>query len=389
MSEARSLPSFDNTAVAFAHKSNWQLRKAKWLFRSFGFTWLLKHGNTLSKWALLLGFKGLIRNTIFEQFCGGESAESSEKAIENLHQLGVGTILDYSVEGEETEDVFETTAREIAVSIRKAGSDPRIPFAVFKATGIMPFDLLVAQSSGQALTKEQQAIWDRAETRFMGLCALAEECQVRLFIDAEESWIQPAIDALAETAMLKHNHSRCLIYNTIQLYRHDRLAYLKEQIQKGRHLLGFKLVRGAYMEKERERAQKYGYPSPIQVNKESTDRDYDLAVMHCLEHRDRVSICIGTHNEKSSLLAAQYLVDHAVDASDSVYFSQLLGMSDHISFNLSSKGFRVAKYVPYGPIASVMPYLLRRAQENSSAKGQAGRELVLIETEIVRRKKSA
>jgi proline dehydrogenase len=385
MNEVSTLPSFDNTKVAFAHKSNFQLRKAQWLFRSFNSSFLLNNGAWLSKLTLALGLKGIIKSTIFEQFCGGESMQASESAIAKLHASGIGTILDYSVEGEETEAAFDQTAVEIIETIAKAAQDSRIPFSVFKVTGIVSFDLLQAKSEGRSLNENEEIQWERGKARFDSICQSAYNHQVRLFVDAEESWIQDAIDRLTEEAMELYNKEFCIVYNTIQLYRHDRLAYLQEQSKKSSLKLGFKLVRGAYMEKERARAIEMGYSSPIQKDKESTDRDYNAAVSWCLEH-SHISICIGTHNEASSLMAAEWLQTHGETQGARVYFSQLLGMSDHISYNLAHSGFNVAKYVPYGPISAVMPYLLRRAQENTSAKGQAGRELSLIEKEMKRRK---
>lgn len=385
MSKVSHLPSFENTEVAFAHKSNFQLRKAQWLFRSFNSSFLLSNGAWLSKITIALGLKFLIKASIFEQFCGGESMQASESAIAKLNASGIGTILDYSVEGEENEEAFDHTAMEVMDTITKAASDGRIPFSVFKVTGIVSFDLLQAQSEGRTLSESEQIQWERGKARFDALCRAAYEHKVRLFVDAEESWIQDAIDRLTEAAMHTYNQESCVIYNTIQLYRHDRLAYLKSQTEESTAHLGFKLVRGAYMEKERARALELGYVSPIQIDKESTDRDYNAAVTWCLEH-PKVSVCIGTHNEESSLMAAKWLQQNNEWAGSRVYFSQLLGMSDHISYNLSHAGFNVAKYVPYGPISAVMPYLLRRAQENTSAKGQAGRELTLIEREMKRRK---
>lgn len=379
------MPSFDNTKVAFAHKSNFQLRKAQWLFRSFNSNFLLNNGAWLSKLTIALGLKGIIKATIFEQFCGGESMQASETAISNLNASGIGTILDYSVEGEESEEAFDQTAVEVMETIVKASQDARIPFSVFKVTGIVSFDLLHTQSEGRELNEAEQVQWERGKARFNSICQLAHEKQVRLFVDAEESWIQDAIDRLTEEAMSLYNQESCIVYNTLQLYRHDRLAYLKQQTENSSYHLGFKLVRGAYMEKERARALEMGYQSPIQVDKASTDRDYNAAVQWCLEHPG-ISCCIGTHNEDSSLLAAKWLQEQGEMEGSRVYFSQLLGMSDHISYNLSHFGYNVAKYVPYGPISAVMPYLLRRAQENTSAKGQAGRELSLIEREMKRRK---
>ncbi len=384
--QVNSTVSFQDTATAFAHKTNQDLRKARLLFRSFDYPILLKWGPGLAKVAVSLGFKFVIKDTIFKQFCGGENIDECAEAIHGLSKSGIGTILDYSVEGEESETVFEQTALEIKKTIDKACGNKDIPFSVFKVTGIIDSHVLEKVSSSLELNPTEQKLWEAGKQRFFEICNHAKDKQVRLFIDAEESWIQQAIDDLAESAMLQLNIDKAIIFNTIQLYRHDRLAYLKKQIQEQSVFLGFKLVRGAYMEKERARAKEKGYLDPIQPNKESTDRDYNEALAFCIENAQKVSICAGTHNENSSMLGVQLMEKYGLSRSDQrVYFSQLLGMSDHISFNLSNAAFNVAKYVPYGPVTAVIPYLTRRAQENSSVAGQMGRELQLIDAEIKRR----
>jgi len=379
---------FSNTDIAFRHMSDTQLKKASLLFRSFNYPWLLTAGPGLAKAALALGMKGFIKSTIFEQFCGGENINECNTTINRLSSSGIGTILDYSVEGEETEAVFDETCAEIIKTIETAAGNAKIPFSVFKTTGIIRFAMLEKKSSGATLSETEQAEWNRGKARFEKICQTASDHDVRLFVDAEESWIQPAIDKLTEKMMTKFNHHKAIIYNTIQLYRHDRLAYLKNQIVDMTCFLGFKLVRGAYMEKERERAVAMGYENPIQPDKNQTDRDYKEALKHCVHHADRVSICAGTHNEESSQYLMQLMAEKGLQNDDKrIYFSQLLGMSDHISYNLSDAGYNVAKYVPYGPVKAVIPYLTRRAQENSSVAGQVGRELRLISTELKRRKK--
>lgn len=379
--------SFQDTATAFAHKTDKDLGRARLLFRSFDYPILLKWGPALAKIAVSLGFKFVIKDTIFKQFCGGENINECNQAIQQLSQSGIGTILDYSVEGEESESVFKSTAAEIKKTIDMARGNASIPFAVFKVTGIIDSHVLEKVSSNINLNDSEKTLWENGKSRFFEICRHAQSCDVRLFIDAEETWIQLAIDQLAEQAMKEINTNKALIYNTVQLYRHDRLAYLMSQIQTATGFLGFKLVRGAYMEKERARALEMGYQDPIQPNKESTDRDYNEALKFCIENSDKVSICAGTHNENSSMLGVQLMTQQGMDKSDTrVYFSQLLGMSDHISFNLSHAKYNVAKYVPYGPVTAVIPYLTRRAQENSSVAGQMGRELGLIDTEIKRRK---
>ncbi|MBL7812449.1 MAG: proline dehydrogenase family protein [Bacteroidetes bacterium] len=385
--DTRGTVDFTNTAVAFAHKSDRGLKKARLLFKSFDFPILLKWGPAMARAAVFLGMKGIIRNTIFEQFCGGETIEESMGTVSRLQSSGIGTILDYSVEGEEREEVFEHTCAEILQTIERARGNAAIPFSVFKTTGIIRFALLEKVSAKATLTEAERQEWDRATRRFEGICKSAHDSGVRVFVDAEESWIQPAIDALTEEMMEKYNMQRAIVFNTIQLYRHDRLEYMKHVITGAVHYLGFKLVRGAYMEKERERASALGYASPIQPDKAKCDKDYNEALLTCIHHIDRVSVCAGTHNEESSLLGTRLMAEKGLSPDDErVWFSQLLGMSDHISYNLAHAGYNVAKYVPYGPVTAVIPYLTRRAQENTSAKGQAGRELSLIETELKRRK---
>lgn len=381
--------SFDNTEVAFKSKSNAALRKASWLFKSFDYPVTLSWGPTLAKIAVGLGFKFVIKSTIFEQFCGGETISECNHTIQRLSDSGIGTILDYSVEGAEIESVFDETAKEIIDTIEKAKGNSSIPFSVFKVTGIVESSLLEKKSADLDLSEDENKRWLRGESRFFEICQAASDCKVRLFIDAEESWIQEAIDRLAESAMTKYNQNEAIIYNTLQMYRHDRLAYLKKQIENTQGFLGFKLVRGAYMEKERKRAAEKGYKDPIQPNKQASDNDYNEAVVVCLENIERISICIGTHNELSSMKAVELMKKHRIPNNDErVFFSQLLGMSDHISFNLSHHRYNVAKYVPYGPVSAVIPYLTRRAQENSGMAGQMGRELGLITKELQRRKQS-
>jgi proline dehydrogenase len=388
MNMQNSRVEFSNTEVAFAHMSDAGLSKARLLFRSFNFPGLLTLGPAMANLAISLGFKNVIKKTIFEQFCGGEDIVSCEKTIKRLAASHIGTILDYSVEGEENEDNFNATCAEIIKTIDAAAGNQQIPFSVFKTTGIIPFHLLEKKSINAGLSQEEEAQWQKGVARFHAICHHAEQKQVRIFVDAEESWIQDAIDRLTEDAARSHNAKQAIVFNTIQLYRHDRLEYLKSQIVDATWFLGFKLVRGAYMEKERKRAQEMGHGDPIQPSKEDSDRDYDEALKHCVHHIDKVSICAGTHNENSSHYLMELMEEKELDRADKrIWFSQLLGMSDHISYNLSHAGYNVCKYVPYGPVKSVIPYLTRRARENSSVAGQMGRELALIETEIKRRKK--
>lgn len=386
--------SFNNTEIAFRYKSNKDLKRAYRLFKLVGKSWLVRIG----KWATPLAFKlklpisGIIKATIFKQFCGGETIDECENTIEILHKYSVGTILDYSVEGKTEEDGFEETCQEIIATLKKAENNPAIPFAVFKITGISRHALLEKLNDiNNELTADEKREFTDVFKRVEKICKFAHDSGTPVFIDAEESWIQNTIDRLAEAMMLKYNKDKISVFNTFQMYRHDRLDYLKEQIaaaKRQNYTLGIKLVRGAYMEKERERAAEMDYPSPIQPDKISCDNDFNAALKLIVDNIDHCSLCAGTHNEESTLLLTELMNRKNISKSDErCYFSQLLGMSDHISFNLSYNNFKVAKYVPYGPIKEVMPYLLRRADENTSVAGQTGRELTLISTEWKRRKK--
>jgi proline dehydrogenase len=382
--------SFDNTENAFKAKTDGELRRSYLLFSLIGNPTLVKAGATLGPLGLKMGFKGLIRSTIFKQFVGGENIQDCSRTIAELAQYNIGTILDYSVEGKESEADFEHCFQETIETIHRAKNDPNIPFCVFKVTGLARFALLQKISANNILDATEKEEWEKVKKRVARICLTAFENRQPVFIDAEESWIQQAIDDLADENMSACNKLQPIVYNTFQMYRHDRLEFLRRSIQKakdGSYYLGAKLVRGAYMEKERERARSMNYPSPIQPDKASTDRDYDLALKLCIENIDVVGLCAGTHNEQSSLYLVKLMNEHSINPSDKrVFFSQLLGMSDHISYNLSLAGYNDAKYVPYGPVAEVLPYLIRRAQENTSVKGQTGRELSLIKKEKARRK---
>lgn len=384
--------SFDNTEIAFECKTNQELRKAHFLFGLLGKKWMVAMGKSLTHFSFSIGLpvKGIIKSTIFKQFVGGESIEECETTLKTLGKYHIGTILDYSVEGKEEESSFEAAIKEILRTVEKAKQDDRIPFCVFKVTGLGSHYILDKKSSGAPFTQEDYENWNRVKSRVHTICEAAFKVSQPIFIDAEESWIQPAIDELALDMMRLFNKEKCIVYNTAQLYRHDRLAYIQSlhslAVQEN-FFIGLKLVRGAYMEKERARAIEKGYPDPIQPNKEATDKDFDAAVEFCLNHIDRIAICAGTHNELSSFKLSQDMLTRQLPlATSHVYFAQLLGMSDHISFNLSRAGYNVAKYVPYGPVKDVVPYLIRRAEENTSVKGQTGRELSLIKKELDRRR---
>lgn len=385
--------SFDNTAIAFESKSDSELKRAHFLFSVIGRRWMVTTGKSLTLFSFSIGLpiKGIIRNTIFRQFVGGESISDCERTIGTLHRYSIGTILDYSVEGQEDEASFNATEQELLRTIAQAAADERIPFSVFKVTGMARHHILEKVSARQPLTTDEQAEWQRVQDRVARLCEASAKAGKPILIDAEESWIQQAIDDLALDMMRRHNRDAIIVYNTAQLYRHDRLAYIRElyaQAMSEGFCIGLKLVRGAYMEKERNRAAEKGYADPIQPDKAASDRDFDEALRFCTNDVERIAICAGTHNEASSMLLVQLMQEKNIPAGHPhICFAQLLGMSDHISFNLSKAGYRVAKYVPYGPVKKVLPYLFRRAEENTSVKGQTGRELSLIRRELNRRKK--
>ena len=383
---------FEDTKSVFTHKSNWELRKSYYLFSILQHSLLVKIGSLLLKisFFLRIPFNKLIKMTIFNQFCGGESIQDCTKKINELFQFGIGTILDYSVEGKENESDFEKTKEEIIQTIYFSAKNSKIPFTVFKITGLGKSSLIEKASLDfQSLEDNELVELNLVAMRVDEICKAATENQVSVFVDAEDSWYQDYIDQLVESMIFKYNNESSIVFNTIQLYRHDRLQYMRGLISRcnsNGKKLGLKLVRGAYMEKEREQASKKNYPDPIQKDKQATDNDFNKAVEFCIENIETVSLCLGTHNEKSVLHLTDLMKKRAFKKNDSrIWFAQLLGMSDHISFNLSKEGYNVAKYVPYGPIKEVIPYLIRRAEENTSVSGQTGRELSLIKIEVERR----
>jgi len=382
---------FDNTEVAFRNKSKSELNSAYWLFKVMSSNFLTQVGPPVTNLFLNIGLpiQGVIKSTIFKQFCGGETIAECETTIKLLSESKVGTILDYSVEGEDEEHVFDFTCAEIIRTIDRAAGDHNVPITVFKVTGIARFALLEKLDAKLKLTADETAEFAKVKHRCERICRTAFEKNVPVMIDAEETWIQETIDDLALDMMLLFNREKLIVYNTYQLYRHDKLADLKADhliAREAGFILGAKIVRGAYMEKERKRAVEKGYPSPIQSDKKSTDNDYNAAVTYCVENIDQMGLVCGTHNETSCGVLAALLDEHDIDHNHPhVYFSQLLGMSDNLSFNLSDAGYNVAKYVPYGPVKAVMPYLFRRAQENTSIAGQTSRELDLITREKNRR----
>ncbi len=383
---------FNNTQIAFAWRNNVELRKAHYLFKSVAKPWLVNLGSLLLRVALAIRFPiaWLVKPTIFSHFVGGETLVESLPRVNTLAQFGVKSILDYSVEGKGTLKSQEDAFNEILNSIRNAAQNPNITFSVFKPTGLVSIPILEKVSKGQSLLEEEQEQFALFKERVKTLCSTSAQANTPILIDAEDSWYQKAIDDVVREMMAEYNREQVLVYNTLQMYRTDRLNFLKDEYalakDKG-YKLGIKFVRGAYMEKERERALKMGYPSPIHPTKADTDKAFNDAQEFAFNHIDTISIFCGTHNEDSVNKLCQLMHDAGVKNNDRrITFSQLLGMSDNISFLLGHLGYNVTKYIPYGPVREVMPYLIRRAQENTSVKGQTGRELSLIKQELHRRK---
>ena len=384
--------SFDDTRVAFASKSDFQLRKVYGLFAAMNNGTLVKTGSGLMKSALKWGIPGtkfLIKHSIFEQFCGGETIEECRPVTAELGKYHIGTILDYSVEGEGSDASYDRTRDEVLATIDEAHRSPNIPFSVFKVTGVADVAILEKIQAGQLLTPAEEAAHNRALARVEALCARAHQHGVRLFIDAEESWFQHTIDLLTYDMMAKYNREKAIVWNTYQLYRHDRLEALQaahDAAAEAGYYIGAKLVRGAYMEKEARVAKQRGQQNPINPSKQATDDLYDEALRYCIAHIDRISFCAGTHNEASSLLLTKLMQQAGIAPGDErVWFAQLYGMSDNLTYNLANAGYNTAKYLPYGPVAAVMPYLLRRADENTAIAGQSSREFLLIQKELRRR----
>ena len=384
---------FQDTETAFADKSDAELREKYKIFRMMNSPVLNEIGTRSAQLALSIGLPvgWLIKSTVFHQFCGGETIEECQPTVDRLGNSKIGTILDYSVEGKSSEDDFEKAKEETILNLKRAKNDDDIPFAVFKMTGIAPLGTLEKISNDLELKESNKVKWKSIQRRVEEICSYAHEIGQEVFIDAEETWIQDAIDDLAVSMMKKYNREKPLIFTTIQLYRTDGIDTLRRSHEKAveeGYFYAVKLVRGAYMEKERDRAELENRPSPIFPDKEGTDRSFDESVEYCLENIEELAFVAGTHNEHSTQLLAQKMEAKGIPHDHPhVFFSQLYGMSDNLSFILAANGFNVSKYVPYGPVGDAVPYLIRRAQENSSVKGQVSRELEMISKELERRRK--
>jgi len=384
---------FENTEIAFANKTNKELIKAYWMYKTIASPKFVKIGEMLIKLALKINFpiKWIIKPTIFSQFCGGENINECKFIIEKLGSSNIKSILDFAAEGIDNENNFEKVKKQIIEIIEIAKDNNNIPFAVFKVTGIARFKLLEKYCSNKQLTDEEYFELERVKKRIDEICSSGFINNVPVMIDAEESWIQDFIDQIATEMMMKYNRQKAIIFNTLQMYRIDRLEYLINQTnfaKKEGIFLGYKIVRGAYMEKERERALKNNYISPIHKSKQETDESFNNAILQCIKNIDTISICNGSHNEASNQLMVKLMNEKNISNNDSrLFFAQLFGMSDHISYNLSKEGYNVAKYLPFGSVKTVIPYLIRRAKENTSIAGQTSRELMLIKTELKKRRK--
>lgn len=383
---------FDNTETAFQLKSDSELERAYFLFKMISKEPLVKIGSAVTKFALNINLpvEGLIRSTVFDHFCGGVNERDCMKTVDSLHDVGVSSVLDFSVEGKEEDAQFDATADKVIELTHFAKNKEAMPFSVFKPTGFGKFKIWQKVTENQTLTEPEKNAWENIEKRYDRVAKEAHDCGIRLLIDAEESWMQDAADQVCEKMMEKYNRERPIVFNTLQCYRWDRLEYLKKLHQKARekgYKLGFKIVRGAYLEKENDRAVEKGYQTPICESKKATDDNFNEIMTYIIDHLDDIELFVGTHNENSTYLAMDLMERKEISKSDDrIWFGQLFGMSDHISFNLGAVGYNVAKYIPFGPVKDVMPYLIRRAEENTSVAGQTSRELTLLKKEKERRK---
>ena len=384
---------FDNTQIAFADKTDSQLKKAFWMFKAIEQPMITNFGITALNFTVKNNFPfvtDIVKQTLFEQFCGGETREESMKVVKQMFKHHVGSIFDYAIEGKAEEKVFDDTCAEIQQNIKFAEGNPAIPFVVFKPTGFGRIEIYEEVGKKVELTTSQKEEWARVIKRYEDVCQMAFDRKVVLMIDAEDSWMQDATDDLVNEMMLKFNKEKAIIWNTIQMYRTGRMEYLAKDLERAKeqnYFLGYKFVRGAYMEKERARAAAMNYPDPIQPTKQASDDNFNAAIDFVLNNLDKVSGFFGTHNEKSTELVMDKMKAMGLsNEHPQIHFGQLYGMSDNITYYLGAEKYNVCKYLPYGPVKDVVPYLTRRAQENTSVAGQTGRELVLIQKELDRLK---
>lgn len=389
-----SLPdelSFENTEIAFAAKTQQELKLTYRVYQLMNYPWLVRLGTKVINGTLGLGLiRKIVKNTLYAHFCGGETLTDCHHFVENLKAAGAYAILGYSVEGKSSDIEYDKSVEETIRYIRFAAQREAIPFAAFKLTGIASFALLEKIQKKETLSDEEMLAWDRVKDRVDAICAAGYEHNVGILIDAEETWIQDPIDALADAMMAQYNQKKVVVYNTYQMYLKRGEGFLKkslEKAQQGNYLLGAKVVRGAYVEKERTRAQQLGYTDPVNPTKKASDEMYNQAIEFCLKNLGHMALFAGTHNEQSCYHMAQLTQRLQIAASNPrIFLGQLYGMSDNITYNLARAGFNVVKYVPYGTVQDVMPYLFRRAQENTAIAGQSNREFELVKKELKRRK---
>ena len=382
----------DNTKNGFILKSNFELKKAYILFKVISSRTLTNLGKNLLELSLKLKLPVLfiVRATVFRQFCSGENLQESYETVKKLNKKNVKSYLHYSVEGLENEKTYDNSLNEVVKSIEFAASKDILDYTVFKPTAVASSVILNKVSEEKELSSFEKGLYIRIVDRFDIICKTAFENQIKILVDAEESWLQDAIDDIVLMMMIKYNTDNTIVYNTSQMYRHDRLKYLKELKKKSienNFQIGIKLVRGAYIEKENRRAKKYSYKSPICESKHATDTNFNEGANFILSNLDNFSLFCGSHNEKSIYNILDIMRESKMQNNNpKIWFGQLYGMSDNISFNLAEEGYNVIKYLPFGPIKEVIPYLIRRAEENTSVKGQTSRELELIKKELKRRK---
>ncbi len=382
---------FDDTETAFKLKNDSELERAYFLFKMIANEPLVRIGTAVTKFAINihLPVEGLIRSTVFDHFCGGVNEKDCMPVVDKLYSTDVYSVLDYSVEGKEEEVQFDATVKKVVELTRFAEKKPAMPFSVFKPTGFGKFKIWQKLTENELLTEIEEKHWKRIQQRYEEVCSKALDCNISLLIDGEESWMQDSADSMCELMMEKYNKEKAIVFNTLQCYRWDRLDYLKAMHKKAKtkgYKLGFKVVRGAYMEKENDRAEEKGYKSPICNSKKETDDNFNAVMNYIFDNLEDISLFLGTHNENSTYLAMEIMDAKGLSKDDKrVWFGQLYGMSDHISYNLASEGYNVAKYIPFGPVRDVMPYLIRRAEENTSVAGQTSRELTLLKKEKERR----
>lgn len=385
---------FSNTKEAFSLKSNFELLRAQFLFNIIKNRTLVKYSTLLTNFALkfYLPVTPIIKMTVFNHFCGGVSELDCNPVIKKMYDKRVSSVLDFSTEAFNSEIEFDNCYDKKISIIEFIKDRPEIPFVVFKPTCLGSLDLFKKKTIHEDLSDKDNILWNRVVERFKGVCQKAYDNDIKILIDAEEVFVQKAIDDLALLMMRKFNREMPIVFNTVQMYRWDRLKYLSDLLNDKANnglIFGFKLVRGAYMEKERLIAKSLNVKSPICITKNETDSNFNSGLDFVFNNLDRISLVCGSHNEDSVIKIMEIMKNKNLKVSDDkIWFGQLFGMSDNVTFNLAKMGYNTFKILPFGPVRNLMPYLIRRAEENTSVKGQTGRELQLILNERRRRKEN-